>query len=439
VTVEVADMPRRTATMSLEDVRALPRPTKKPKKTTTDAPTKAPTKKPKMTTTKKSKVTKTSAPTGAPTGMPADEPAEEPTEEITKLPSQEPTYEPSEAPTETPTDEPTEGFSESSSEEPTEDPAQNLTEEAVVVQIQRMGFNDATPDSSGVNDVLTVNPQAWEAKVQKAIEAGSNRIFCVFDFDRTMTKCFLEDGSASLCSHDILGSIPKITTACKNAMDEASDFYYPIETDVHMSRAEKIPHMEKWYAHTNDCLASQNITRADMINAVAGCENFCVRKGVEEAFQILHDKGIPVIIISAGVGNVIEEVVRQCIAKTNGPLSETWPNVRVLSNNMLWDNDGQFVDFSDPLIHMFNKSLQDAPVDVRQMLDGRDIGILCGDGLGDLTMAHGVESTDILKFGFLNEKVQDRLPKYTGPDGFDRVILNDGGWGAILDDVLRKI
>merc|ERR1712232_1550477 len=110
-----------------------------------------------------------------------------------------------------------------------------------------------------------------------------------------------------------------------------------------------------------------------------------------------------------------------------------------MGNNMLWDKDGQFVDFSDPLIHMSNKSLQDAPIDVRHMLDGRDIGILCGYGLGDLTMAHGVESTDILKFGFLNEKVEDRLPKYISPDGFDRVILNDGDWETILDDVLRKI
>jgi len=295
---------------------------------------------------------------------------------------------------------------------------------------------NVTADSSGV---LTSDPKSWKARIQKAADAGADRIFCVFDFDRTVTRCFLDDGSASLASHDILGSIPKITADCKKAMDEASDFYYPIEVDPNMPKSEKIPFMERWYTHTNACLASQNITRADMVGAVADCKDFLIREGVREAFQILHAKGIPVIFISAGVGNVIEEVVRQCIADADGPLSETWPNVRVLSNNMLWDKDGQFVDFSEPLIHMFNKSLEDAPADVRQMLDGRDIGILCGDGLGDLTMANGVESIDILKFGFLNEKIDERLPKYMSTNGFDRLILNDGSWETILDDILRKI
>jgi len=196
---------------------------------------------------------------------------------------------------------------------------------------------------------------------------------------------------------------------------------------------------EEWYTHTNDCLASQSISCDDMVEAVAGCKKFRIREGVKEAFQILHDKGVPVIFISAGVGNVIEEVTRQCIAETSGRLSDVWPNVKILSNNMLWDQNGEFEDFSTPLIHMFNKSLQDAPLDLRQMLKGRDIGILCGDGLGDLTMAHGVETTDVLKFGFLNDKIQERLPKYTAPGGFDKVILNDGTWEAVLSDVLHKL
>jgi 5'-nucleotidase len=291
----------------------------------------------------------------------------------------------------------------------------------------------------GPQTVLTVNPQSWEARLERAVQAGAEHIFCVFDFDRTVTTSFLEDGRSSLCSHDILGSIPKITTACKEEMDRVSDLYYPIEVDPNLTRDEKIPHMEKWYSHTNSCLGSQNITRGDMIKAVADCGQFRLRPGVQEAFQILHNKNIPVIILSAGVGNVIEEVVTQCIEKPNGCLGEAWSNVHVLSNNMLWGDEGQFVEFSEPLIHMFNKSLQDAPHTLREVLKGRDIGVLCGDGLGDLTMATGVETTDVLKFGFLNEKIDARLPKYAADEGFDRIILHDSHWGAILDDVLRKL
>lgn len=141
---------------------------------------------------------------------------------------------------------------------------------------------------------------------------------------------------------------------------------------------------------------------------------------------------------SAGLGNVIEEVIRQHIAQPDGTSGEPWPNVRVLSNTMLWDEDGNFVEFSEPLIHMYNKSLQDAPADLKEMIKGRHIGLLCGDGLGDLTMAHGHDATDVLKFGFLNEKIEDRMPKYIAPEqGFDRVILNDGDWKPVLELVNR--
>lgn len=289
------------------------------------------------------------------------------------------------------------------------------------------------------NPVLTVYPQAWEAKIATAMQAGADNIFCVFDFDRTITKCFREDGGRSLDCHDILASIPKITADCKYAMEEMMEHYYPIEIHPTMTREEKIPHMIEWYEKVNFLLAAQNLDRGDVVDAVASCHDFRIRQGVEEAFGLLHERGIPVIIVSAGLGNVIEEVVRQRIAKPGGVVGEAWSNVRVLSNTMLWDEDGLFVEFSEPLIHMYNKSLQDAPPALKEMIKGRSVGILAGDGLGDLTMAHGHDTTDVLKFGFLNEKVEDRLPNYIAPGGFDRIVLNDGDWGTVLSDIIRKL
>merc|ERR1719487_2531752 len=99
------------------------------------------------------------------------------------------------------------------------------------------------------NTVLTANhgTTRWEDKVRNTIDAGAERVFCVFDFDRTTTRCFLENGDRSLDCHDILASIPKITPECKHKLEEMMDYYYPIEIDANMSREEKIPHMEDWY------------------------------------------------------------------------------------------------------------------------------------------------------------------------------------------------
>lgn len=321
--------------------------------------------------------------------------------------------------------------------------------EYVAESVRRMSSTadqarDRISPSAGVlpriecNLVVTVNPPVWDRKVQQVLAAGHEKVFFVLDFDRTVTKCFLEDGNKSLDCHDILASIPKITRDCRTTMEDMMEKYYPIEIHPTMTREEKIPHMVEWYTLVNALLAAQNLTRDDVASAVAGCRNFRLRSGITEVFGIAHRRNIPIIIVSAGLGNVIEEVVRQTIPKPCGTTGEPWPNVRVLSNTLQWDENGNHTGFSDPLIHMYNKSLQDAPAGLRSLIKGRHIGILCGDGTGDLTMAHGHETSEVLKVGFLNEKAEERLPKYIGPNCYDRVILNDGSFEPVLE-VLRRL
>lgn len=288
------------------------------------------------------------------------------------------------------------------------------------------------------NLVVTVNPPAWERKVQHVLEAGHEKVFLVLDFDRTVTRCFLEDGSKSLDCHDILASIPKITRDCRQKMEDMMEKYYPIEIHPTMTREEKVPYIAEWYSMVNALLAAQNITRDDVSAAVAGCKRFCLRSGVQEVFGIANRRRIPIVILSAGLGNVIEEVILQKIWTPQGKKGDDWPNVRVLSNTLQWDENGNHTGFSEPLIHMYNKSLQDAPGDLRKLIEGRHVGILCGDAVNDVHMAQGHETSELLKVGFLNEKAEQRLPNYIGPGGYDRVVLYDGTYEPVLE-VLRRL
>jgi hypothetical protein len=54
--------------------------------------------------------------------------------------------------------------------------------------------------------------------------------------------------------------------------------------------------------------------------------------------------GVPVLIFSAGVGDVLEEVLRREDA--------FFPNLKVVSNYMEFDETGRLRTFKDPLIHM---------------------------------------------------------------------------------------
>ena len=63
--------------------------------------------------------------------------------------------------------------------------------------------------------------------------------------------------------------------------------------------------------------------------------------------------------------------------------------------------------------------MKDAPQELHDFIKGRSTCIMAGDGLGDLTVAHGHETSCVLKMGFLNDRIDDRLAEYIASDAFD--------------------
>ena len=73
----------------------------------------------------------------------------------------------------------------------------------------------------------------------------------------------------------------------------------------------------------------------------------------------------------------------------------------------------KLIGFKGELIHVFNKNesaIHDSQY-FTQIKDRENI-ILMGDSLGDLKMAHGANHKNIIRIGFLNDKVrqQNYLP-----------------------------
>ena len=76
------------------------------------------------------------------------------------------------------------------------------------------------------------------------------------------------------------------------------------------------------------------------------CLCVCVvhREGYEHFFDRLHQHSVPVFIFSAGLGDVLEEIIRQA--------GVYLPNVKVVSNFMDFDDNVSFPDFQLPLLVM---------------------------------------------------------------------------------------
>uniref|UniRef100_A0A673AP80 5'-nucleotidase, cytosolic IIIB n=1 Tax=Sphaeramia orbicularis TaxID=375764 RepID=A0A673AP80_9TELE len=214
----------------------------------------------------------------------------------------------------------------------------------------------------------------------------------ISDFDMTLTR-FAHNGMR----------VP--TTHSKHLLNT----YYPIEIDAGRSTEEKLPLMVECFC-LNLCNTSVPIVPADMYVCVC-------REGYKVFFDHLAEHHIPLLIFSAGVGDVLEEVIRQ-----NHVFH---PNINIISNYMDFDHTGVLQAFKGQLIHTFNKrqgALSHA-AHLRQVQDRPNV-LLLGDSLGDLTMADGVTDThNILTIGFLNDQVEERKESYI--NSFDIVLVKD--------------
>ncbi|XP_026699623.1 cytosolic 5'-nucleotidase 3A [Athene cunicularia] len=155
-----------------------------------------------------------------------------------------------------------------------------------------------------------------------------------------------------------------------------------------------------------------------------------IREGYENFFDKLSEHNIPVFIFSAGIGDILEEVIHQAGVYHS--------NVKVVSNFMDFDENGILKGFKGELIHVYNKhdgALKNTEY-FKQLKDNSNI-ILLGDSQGDLSMADGVANVEhILKIGYLNDKVDELLEKYM--DSYDIVLVKDESL-EVANSILQKI
>lgn len=246
-------------------------------------------------------------------------------------------------------------------------------------------------------------------------KAGAGSLQVISDFDMTLTR-FAHKGKRVPTTHNILNNRLLINEDSTKKMKELLNKYYPIEIDASLSPDEKLPYMVEWWTKVHDLLIQQRI-RKDMLAHAVRDSSAMLREGYRAFFDCLAEQSVPLLIFSAGVGDVLEELIRQ-----NHVFH---PNVHIISNYMDFDHAGILQAFKGQLIHSYNKrdgALSHATA-LRE-LHGRPNVLLLGDSLGDLSMADGVcEAQNVLTVGFLNDKVEERKESYVR--SFDIVLIKD--------------
>ncbi|MBZ3877473.1 7-methylguanosine phosphate-specific 5'-nucleotidase [Sciurus carolinensis] len=226
---------------------------------------------------------------------------------------------------------------------------------------------------------------------------GGDRLQVISDFDMTLSR-FAYNGKRCPSSYNILDNSKIVSEECRKELAALYHHYYPIEIDPHRSIKEKLPQMVEWWTRAHNLLCQQRIQKCQ-IAQVVGESTAMLREGYKTFFNTLYRNNVPLFIFSAGIGDVLEEIIRQ--------MKVFHPNIHIVSNYMDFNEDGFLQGFKGQLIHTYNKNSSVCEnSSYFQQLQGKTNILLLGDSLGDLTMADGVPGVqNILKIGFLNDKV----------------------------------
>lgn len=244
-------------------------------------------------------------------------------------------------------------------------------------------------------------------KIEK-LNINSSNLVIVLDFDRTITA------SNSMDSWDASGLL--LGDDFKEKLEKLYIKYRPIELDYKISKEEKARKMEKWYKQCLDLYEEYNLSKQKLEESVEKSK-LIFRKGAKEFLNNAIEKEIPVVILSAGIGNVIE-----LFLKKNNLLGK---NFEIISNFLQFDEKGNIKPFKGKLIHTTNKELNiiDLRKDLKEELSSRKYRILVGDMIEDEKMVPKEEWNKTIKIAFLDVNIKENMELYK--ESFDVVLTNE--------------
>lgn len=274
---------------------------------------------------------------------------------------------------------------------------------------------------------VTRDAAGLEAKLAALAAGGLDSLQIIMDFDRTITTYWGPKGGRGASSHGVAESLR--SAAIKEKANALNEYFYPIEVSPTLTREEKVPYMIQWYRGINHLLVESKFRKAEIAPSVAA-SNVGLRPGAADLFRLAGAAAVPLLIFSAGVGDILAEVIRQQF----GALPT---HSAIVSNWMRFDGGGTLADWTEPLIHMFNKDdshLRASPL-LPELARRRHV-LLVGDSLGDATMADGMPHDVVVRVGLLNDNIDANLAKYT--EAFDLVLTGDASLDYLVD-FLRSV
>jgi len=248
-----------------------------------------------------------------------------------------------------------------------------------------------------MENIIISDNKKLEETMRKISEQGKDNFHVIADFDKTLTKAFVNNKK----SPTILAQIRNGRYLTEDYAPRASalfDKYHPIEISAKIPEKEKKKKMHDWWKAHFDLLVECGMNK-QVINEIINKSEIKFRQGSSEFLEKLSINKIPLIIMSAGPGDMIKEHL-----KHEERLS---PNIHIIADMFKFDKNGIVIGVEEPIIHSLNKheiEVNKLPV-YNELLERKNV-LLLGDNLEDVGMIKGFPYENLIKIGFLNENIE---------------------------------
>ncbi len=255
------------------------------------------------------------------------------------------------------------------------------------------------------------------------LKINKDNTYILIDFDKTITCCESADSWDAVANKNI------VPEALRKEMDDLYKKYRPIEMDYNISKQEKLKAMETWYSQCMNLYYKYKLTKSQIEESIK-LSNVKFRKGVKDLLISLHKQNIPVIILSAGIGNTIKQFLKD----NNCFFNDT---MYIISNFIEFDEKGNVKEFDNSkMIHTLNKTINGhLPDEFERKIENKKYKILIGDLIEDIKMVDKTQLDTTLKIGILTKEMENEENLKLYRENFDIVLTEEEN----LEEIMQKV
>lgn len=292
--------------------------------------------------------------------------------------------------------------------------------------IQMLPYKPTIHPVNDIKDKLLVRDmRKLKSKLRNIKRGCIENMSIVSDFDRTLTLSHYEGrevqstlGMVTDFARRIRQKKRKEALNSMNSAEEATTG--PKEGDVAFEK--------RWIDKTVTKIIQESVTM-EVLKELVDQSHIILRPGFDTFFKLCSQYQIPLYIISGGSSNVVASILANYIDFTQ------YPGLHVYSNEMIFNEKGEFLQFKEPHVHAIGKE----SIFTRDRQYKKNV-IVLGDHPKDPKAVNNMVPQCKLRIGFANYRhcylYEKSLEGYC--NSYEVTVVNNTGLG-FTERIVRYI